>query len=611
MSAVRYSIVAVSRLDAPLTDLRLPARMDYFSVDHGLVTVRDLVSLAPTDLVRQRNVGKRTVADTRAVLEHFLGATWEQVHGELRHANDPLAASVERDIETEARERAARLQREKEAWDAAEAASRRTRWIASFREAVRSLPRRESIVVARRAGLDGPVMMLDEIRAELGDISGQRVGQIGEEGVARLRSSGLWLHFFETRLGEHLKDGVVSVRDLGALDALLEVRKDEEDAFSFVATELLRSSVTRVWFEDRPLLSRYSKEQFQERVVAVRRAARRLGFPIAEERLREALVTQLGWPPDAVRPFARLIDAAWTRRAGRVLGFGAARRDAATALARTVEGPVRVADVKRTLGGAAVYRGLRRGELLLVDRGVVDVPEHVADWRAWADRLAPMCRRVMTRRGPGRQWSTAELLACLARVAELPPWCNEWSLGSLLRGRREVAYLGRNMVALPAVGKSRRQLRAIAVEVLERADAPVPTRELFERMARVRAVHGQTFNALLRQSPLVLVTEGLVGLAPRDIPGGEEASARAIRLSVGALHAEGGALQVAYLHTLLVDLGAPFDRWTPSLVSSVVRGDARFRVMRDKMVRLREGRADPHSSSSLPEDEGEISRESG
>jgi hypothetical protein len=96
-----------------------------------------------------------------------------------------------------------------------------------------------------------------------------------------------------------------------------------------------------------------------------------------------------------------------------------------------------------------------------------------------------------------------------------------------------------------------------------------------------------------------------------DIPGGAEASARAIQVSVAALHAAGGALKVSYLHALFVDLGAPFDRWTPSMVSSVLREDARFRVMRDRTVRLREGRTEPHSSSTLPEEDDEISRASG
>src|SRR5262249_1866571 len=146
---------------------------------------------------------------------------------------------------------------------------------------------------------------------------------------------------------------------------------------------------------------------------------------------------------DDVVALAPLLGDDWIIEDGVVRGFGTTRRSAVAAHVRAVGRPVTRGELEDRFG-----RGLIPDDLVLIDRGVYALPEQIPDWDRWAVRLPPAVKAILEQHGPERQWTTSELLPLLAQVADVPPWLNEWALGSLLRGVPEVRYLGRNVVAL-------------------------------------------------------------------------------------------------------------------------------------------------------------------
>lgn len=85
-------VVSVSPLDRLLYELDFPTRAANWFTRQGLETVRDLVQWAPDTFAQERNVGRRTVRETRELLEAFLGCTWEEARAALGQGNEPVAA---------------------------------------------------------------------------------------------------------------------------------------------------------------------------------------------------------------------------------------------------------------------------------------------------------------------------------------------------------------------------------------------------------------------------------------------------------------------------------------------------------------------------------------
>ncbi|MDQ3030944.1 MAG: AAA family ATPase [Myxococcota bacterium] len=82
-------------LATPLSAVPLPTRMQGFVDRTGLSTLADLARHAPSSLLREKNLGRTSIAETREILEGLTGRAWESLV--LRAAPD-----VESDAEVEA-----------------------------------------------------------------------------------------------------------------------------------------------------------------------------------------------------------------------------------------------------------------------------------------------------------------------------------------------------------------------------------------------------------------------------------------------------------------------------------------------------------------------------
>ena len=76
-------------LATPLAEHDMPTRMMNWAVRSGLATLGDLARRAPSDLLAERNLGRRSVQDARAILEAATGRRWEELVGDSSVPSNP------------------------------------------------------------------------------------------------------------------------------------------------------------------------------------------------------------------------------------------------------------------------------------------------------------------------------------------------------------------------------------------------------------------------------------------------------------------------------------------------------------------------------------------
>jgi hypothetical protein len=91
-------------LDRQVQTLPLPTRALNWAARREVVTVRDLVAWQPEAFESEKHVGRRTVRETREVLETLLGYSWEEayakVHGGAAPTTEPTTATASGEDET-------------------------------------------------------------------------------------------------------------------------------------------------------------------------------------------------------------------------------------------------------------------------------------------------------------------------------------------------------------------------------------------------------------------------------------------------------------------------------------------------------------------------------
>lgn len=85
-----HSDTPSSPLDKKLEDLDLPTRAANWAYRKEIDTVRELVGWHPDVFENERNVGRRTVRETRELIETLLGCSWEEAHAAVR-GNSPTS----------------------------------------------------------------------------------------------------------------------------------------------------------------------------------------------------------------------------------------------------------------------------------------------------------------------------------------------------------------------------------------------------------------------------------------------------------------------------------------------------------------------------------------
>jgi hypothetical protein len=606
----------------------------------GLATLGDLAKLHPAELVLAQNLGRKSIADTRAVIEPLLGMSWEEAalstDRELAHTADN-EAPASRQLDTGGSGPAG--------WDDLRSSLApelldRPLSVVALPARIRSFARSRqlstvgALVQLRRAELlESPNLGRGSIADALKVLASLTVQPAQHARAAEWRSclvrglAGLPLRermVLTQRLGlagppptlhtlgESLGVSRERVRQLeAAAIAELQLRMPELASLSqnlAAIAPAFAEPIDQVLDDGVPLLSdpdadvdvfayflaniaqgtRLSAFRYNDTLYFGRATESEFTDKLQRlQRVCEALV----FPVDRETLPLRLGKAAALSEPEFAVLFPFVQGDFLVDQGRAVGFGTRRDDEVRAflraqgkpvsihrVAEAVGSRGKLPMEIVWIDRGMITLPELVPDFARWRERMGPLVAMLIAEHGDDRQWTTAELLPLVATVADLPEWANAYTLGSLLRDSPGVTYLGRNVVTLASADASERtHVGELAEQVLEASGTPLSEDELVRRIRAQRGIADNTWLMLRMRRPFVLIGDGLVGLVPRDAPGDAPAMEAFANAAFAWLEERGTGVGSRELRAFLLASGGAAASWDLRLARSVLRHDARFR----------------------------------
>jgi hypothetical protein len=581
----------LSPLDRGVQTLALPTRALNWAARSEITTVRDLVAWLPDAIEAEKNVGRRTVRETREVLEALLGHSWEEayatVHGGAAPMVEPASTAMTTATPTEDETATDPLTSVGAAgW--AEPPPGYSSFLQAWQAQLAVLEPIPRMIVTRRAGMHGERETLDELGAMLG-ISRERVRQIEARVIGRLAERSPWRGSVEANLAAAFGSGRALPLTLLAQDSWWAGIDQQE---------LLLDYVVRRIFEDqlfvleapsgKRYLTKFGPSEFVARLESAKNRVAKLEYPVEISAIAEILHAEAA-PLDPIL-FSELqhgVDELLLRDPARpelALGYGRYRADEVIAFLNGQPEPVRIEVLEEHCG-----RGTLPDEVLHFRRGVVGLKRHFPDLDDWTARLVPPALEVMQERPAGRQWLVPELHEALRERGLVPDWLGHWHLASLLRLSGQVDYLGRLRVALKDSGQEDRlQYVELLQRIVTEAGAPLPFDELVAR-ARVHTdISADTVTLRVKALPFVRMDESRIGLIDRDIPGGPQAVAAAIEAVVRVLRETQLGLTTHQATQIVNALSGTHATWPQQLVTSVLRNESTIRIDRTKNIGIDE-----------------------
>jgi superfamily I DNA/RNA helicase len=498
-------------LERSLDSLALPTRMASFVARRELSTVRELAAIAPKDLIAERNLGRTSVAGTRAVLEPLLGMTWERFSAGAEEDSAPpsaglapslaaagatgnwdtvrhLLSDVQRGVPLSHIDLPARARGYAEREGLAtlgELAGRSRADLVSapnlgratpkdialavathfaraendvalfqsgllelFKAVLQDLEPMERIILSRRSGITGSEATLEEL-GEIFGVTRERIRQIEAEVCETLARRVGWTEPTRERLLGAVASGAVTVESLAG-DSWWAAACAYPAVIEFIASSILSLDLRIVVRDDIAWLSPWPRQHIDSVAAKLRSNVAVIALPApmaAVDNLVHETAGTLG--PALKQALAQeLLATLHVERAP-----DGSERVMGVGGTRRVEilAILRTAPEPMRIEELFTRLGGRTGlpdEVIHFDRGLIGLRQHFPDYEVWRSRLAPEARQLMQRLGPDRQWSTAELLEELRETHDLPSRFNAYWLAALLRDAEGIRYLGRNRVAL-------------------------------------------------------------------------------------------------------------------------------------------------------------------
>lgn len=519
----------------PLAEMGLPARLQNYASELGLVTLGDLATRSRRDLHDAPNLGRGTVKDLIAAVAAIEG----------REASDRALSDLG--------------------------------LLDGFKALVAELEPIPRLVLTRRSGLGGPSETLQEVGTTLG-VSRERARQIEERAAARLLARP-WARFVRERVQAALDSGGSTFSEL-ATDSFWQAATEAPEVVRFIVETVIEQGHV-IDREDEPWLVAVSESALRDHETRALRAVRALVLPCLTLAAREAVAAV------TVGLGSRLQAMIWDAVSGElrvdvradgaevIVAFGSTRKEAILAHLRMAPEPVTVEELTRLYG-----RGAPPEEAILFDWGRLGLKQHFDDWAGWKSRLVPRAEEIVASTAPGRQWSCAEIHDELREEFDLPQWLTPWGLAALIKSGSKLKYLGRMRVALQGVpeNEDRILVHEEVRRILESVKEPMTREEL---TSRVNARLGATELALTQvfSRPQFVKLDGQrIGLLDRDVAGGATAISDALDQIESLFTRRGKGLSYFAAHQAIVGLSAEHATWTPELLASLLRGDGRFRV---------------------------------
>jgi hypothetical protein len=530
----------------PLAHVDLPTRMRTFVLSASLVSIGDLLQWSCIDLLRQQPVGEGTMLKTLAVIRQLTKLQPTSSVADLPHCTVLL------------------------------------------REQIAMLPARAQRILRHRS--------LSYDRKEVGKLFGvshQAIRMRELAAVATLQRAGDrsgWRQQYTDLLNANLQSNIIPLDKVRS--TVLRGPPEQSPEIAYFINEVLACGPRVVTIRGKFFLTWLTPDQLREARLELELAARRLVYPVPAGELDTRLLAELRsvcgakeWTTSDVGLLRATRAKPWVMEGRNYVQLGnewrkAKRNERQREIVAFVERrqrPVKMAELIRRFPSA---RQVRPSELVSLRPGLVTVAKHIDGWDAWLARLVPASKQIMKRSGAARQWSSQALLLRLEKRFDLPEWLNASVFGSMLRLSGSVLYVGRNVVALQSAKNRpvRARILPLVVELLTAHGKPMLDTELKLLVEGQRAPSINWWNSIRRTPPLLILSNGMVGLAPRDLPCNERALARLCNAAAEKLKPNqrmyAAELQ-AFARTVK---GVPAEALNPATLGSILRMYGRFKT---------------------------------
>jgi len=636
-------------LAAPLAAVYMSARLVNWAKRTGVTTLGDLAQRSPADMLQEKNLGRTSVKEARALIESHTGMAWEDVRalGEAPALFDvspdgpaafeaaataanwnamrslftegqratplgevKLPARVRRYVEVHGMATVGDLAQVTQGQLSAAPNLGRTSvqqlpgivfahfaaireedalvdlgLVECWRTLLQGLDPMPRIILSRRSGLAGEVTTLQELGDTFG-VTRERIRQLETRSKEQLARR-RWAREARRRIEEVLCDGAAPLAQLER-DAWWAGAKQRADVVGFVVDDVLDIGASVIEIDDEPWLSRVKLQVVTEAWSALRSRAEELPFPVPAAALDDLVLgldASLGVAL-SLHLRTQLRESARVDETGRIMSLGDSRKARLLAVLRGAPTPMRMDELEAIVGG----RVLVPDEALHFGKGTIGLRQHIEDFEGWRARLVPRAVEIVTSLGPERQWSCSEILDELRESEDLPEWMTPWVLAALIKAGQELSYLGRLRVALPgaADGGSRIFVFEAFEKLLRDEGAPMSRDLLLERTRARIGVSTFTLNFMLSRPPLVRVDADRMGLLDRDVPGGAAAITEAADHAANLLARRGRGISGHHIHVEVQLLSDAHAMWTEELTVSTLRTDGRFRFAQTGAVGLAE-----------------------
>jgi hypothetical protein len=582
-------------LDVELSRISIPLRAYNVFRNRRLTTVRDVVSLGFDGLSGLKGLGEKSIRDFgRALADYVESRALERrptfVGDSDRSSGSFLIAGVEAN------------------WPQVEVenpAATTTNFRAAVVESLKGLKERDAYVLGCRIGMDGPPMILDEIGASLG-ITRERARQLETRARATILGRYQWPVDLRIQLDLLLKqrDEPLYLDLIAAEDTRFDGFQDNLRWLGRIIEEFGPGDL-HIWeLDTRLIASRLPEEKWsdlREAALAALQGQMETGLSVAEVSLiLEAISAGMGAPELAgvlnksIEPLLHFVQEA--HQPARLVAIGRGLKPAILSIFEESDRPLHFREVRDRLrergydelSQTSLRTAIRGAGMLLFGRSVYGTRAHLALSDETIIDLRTELVEIISDE-PDHQWHAAELVEELQRTANAAfDGIDRYTIGAILDGAREVAYLGRQVWTAkdrrPLTTRDRRDVAQLVEAVLVEAGRPLAKKELREAIERAR---GLNENFLPQPTERVVrLGNGRWGLIDRDCRLTPDQTEHALRALESILFKRGKALHSSEVEEAVAERGVRLPTGTGDELIGRAQIDPRFRLARGGFVAL-------------------------